>query len=196
MSDAVQRLVAQRVEQGMGLLMVGGWSSFAAPFGGGWQGSRLETLLPVRCLRRDDRRNVASGVLVRAERQRPAGRRATRSHPILRGLPLNRPPVLCGFNEVRTTDRSLVLLSASRLRATPGAVTIDAGRHPLLVVDRDPNRRTAALTTDTAPHWCGGLVDWGRRRVAVHVASGVEINVGDAYLRLLGNLIHWLTRVD
>jgi uncharacterized membrane protein len=184
-ADAVQRRIAERVARGMGLLMVGGWSSFAAPFGGGWQGSRLEGLLPVRCLRRDDRRNVASGVLMRRER----------AHPILRGLPLNRPPILCGFNEVRPTAAGVVLLSAIPLVTRAGGIALGARCHPLLVIDRDPRRRVAALTTDVAPHWCGGLVDWGRARRTIRVAPGVDLTVGDAYLRFLGQLIRWLGNI-
>jgi len=187
-SKAMQQLLVEQVKAGTGLVMIGGWSSFSAPFGGGWQGSRVETLLPVRCLGRDDRRNVASGVLVVPHPP----------HPILRGLPCQRPPVICGYNEVRLTPRSQVLMSARGLKPLvkngQTSLALDRTEHPLLVIDRDPSHRTAAFMSDVSPHWCGGLVDWGVGRVKIRVARGIEIEVGDAYVRFLAQLLRWLAR--
>ncbi len=181
-SQAVQQAIAAHVRAGGGLLMIGGWSSFAAPFGGGWQGSVIESLLPVRCVPPDDRVNTPSGALVFA----------TRRHVVLDGVDANYPPVICGFNRVRSKPGSTTILSARRLRATARGVHLASQRHPILVLS-DPSRlRTAAFATDVSPHWCGGLVDWGSRRVGITVAPRVRVEVGDSYLRLFANLLHWL----
>jgi hypothetical protein len=62
------------------------------------------------------------------------------------------------------------------------------------------------LTTDAAPHWCGGLLDWGTKHVTLPVPAknrggsaascggkgGITITVGNAYLEFFSSLILWL----
>ena len=186
--DRSQALIAQHVQQGTGLLMVGGWASFSGP-SGGWRGSRIEQLLPVRCLARDDRVQWAGGALIVPERR----------HSMFRSLSFDDPPVICGFNAVRPTPASHVLLRAHRLvtrNGHPASVTLASSGEPILVIHADPSLRTAALTTDLAPHWCGGLVDWGRTRIRLPVYNHHRIEVGDRYVRWVAALIRWLVRAD
>lgn len=224
--DRSQALIVQHVQQGAGLLMVGGWASFSGPTGG-WRGSRVEQLLPVRCLTRDDRVQWAGGGLIVPDRH----------HAMFRFLSFDEPPVICGFNAVRPKPGSRVLLRVHRLvargaprvrqglhccrpstrfarsrrsldhpgetsraksrdRGRPASVRLASSGEPLLVVHADPRRRIAALTTDLAPHWCGGLVDWGRARVELPVHDHHRVEVGDRYVRWVAALIRWLARAD
>ena len=59
-----------------------------------------------------------------------------------------------------------------------------------MVVGQHGKGRTAALATDVAPHWVGGLVDWGDRRVVQDVAGGF-IDVGNWYAQFFRNLLVW-----
>jgi uncharacterized membrane protein len=66
---------------------------------------------------------------------------------------------------------------------------------PLLVVGEHGRGRTAALATDVAPHWVGGLVDWGDQRVVQQVGAGF-IDVGNWYARFFRNLLVWTGRLE
>lgn len=91
-----------------------------------------------------------------------------------------------------------MLLAAKKISAkfTPGntAGKLSLGRedYPLLVVGSDSSKRTAAFATDAAPHWCGGMVDWGRKSLRLHVKDSIWIEVGDLYVRFFSNFLNWL----
>ena len=51
------------------------------------------------------------------------------------------------------------------------------------MVGRHGYGRTAALATDVAPHWVGGLVDWGDQRITQKVTED-SIEVGNWYALL------------
>jgi uncharacterized membrane protein len=185
---ASQRAIRDQVGKGTGLLMVGGWGSFNGPFGK-WRGSLIEKLLPISCLSRDDRVNFPGGAWL-VER---------RSHPMFRSLTFKDPPVICGLNQFRPKRNGQVILTARRivppsffsLRKAGGGLRWGE-EYPLLVIDSNPKRRIAALATDLAPHWCGGLVDWGRTSVRLRVRGGIWVEVGDRYVRLVSSLLKWL----
>ena len=186
LSRQVERVIAEQVADGAGLLMVGGWSSFSGPFGR-WRGSRIEELLPVRCRNRDDRMNFPGGAfLLRAG-----------AHPIVAGLDFSRPPVVCGLNDIQPKPRSRTLLSARRIRwQRHGRLSLEPKAYPLLVINAEPDMRAAALATDAAPHWCGGLVDWGSKRMTLKVTVQARVEVGDQYVRFISQLIRWLARQE
>jgi uncharacterized membrane protein len=184
---ATQKRIAECVEEGAGLLMVGGWASFSGP-AAGWRGSLVEGLLPVRSLGRDDRTNFPSGALLISGLH----------HAILDGKALDRPPAICGLNHFLPRPGAQVILSAAPIRARrlpSGTVapTLESPTLPLLVVSADPKRRTAAFATDFAPHWCGGLVDWGENTMRIEVSKGNAIEVGSDYVAFVGRLLGWLT---
>jgi uncharacterized membrane protein len=89
------------------------------------------------------------------------------------------------------------------LESTPFSVTrvgdnyrfVPGKRSPLLVLGQYGNGRTAALATDVAPHWVGGLVDWGDWRVVQDV-EGSFIDVGNWYARFFRNLLVWTGQLD
>lgn len=179
--DAEELLVRQVSAHGAGLLMVGGWGSFSGPFGR-WSGSKVEELLPAACLKKDDRRNFSAGMLIREKKR----------HAMFRGLSFAESPALCGLNEVKVKPEGLCVLSASPMKNNRGRVSLSKREFPLLVVHRDPAKRTAALTTDLAPHWCGGWVDWGLKRRFLPVTPAFGVEVGEKYIAFGQSLLRWL----
>jgi uncharacterized membrane protein len=174
--------VAEAVQQGAGLVMLGGWESFFGRLGEYHQ-SPLAEVLPVLMHESDDRRNCAQPCLM----QKAA------DHPILAGLPWDEPPGIGGFNVLKAKPGTQTLLDAVQfaVRRTGGEFQFVRGREwPLLVVGQHGRGRTAALATDVAPHWVGGLVDWGDGRVVEDVA-GEMIEVGNWYARFFANLLAW-----
>lgn len=173
--QAAERAIVSQVDDGTGLLMVGGWGSFSGPFGK-WRGSAIERILPVNCLAKDDRMNFPGGAWIIKRK----------AHLMFRAVNFKNPPVICGLNQVRPKRGARVILTARRI--------VDRREFPLLVIDSDPTRRIAAFTTDFAPHWCGGLVDWGNKHLKLHIKDEVLVEVGDRYIRFVSSLIKWLAK--
>jgi uncharacterized membrane protein len=175
------------VESGSGLAMFGGWESF---FGrrGEYHCSPLADVLPVAMLDRDDRRNSAQPCLIEKVRQ----------HPMLDALPWDQPPGIGGYNAVSVKPDAETLLRAVHfsVRFRDGTFEFSRGESaPLLVVGGYGKGRTAALTTDVAPHWVGGLVDWGNRRLFQEIPAGF-IEVGNWYAEFFRNLLVWTGRIN
>jgi hypothetical protein len=183
-----QQTVVERVRDGAGLLMIGGWESFHG-MGGNWDGTAIGQALPVDISDGDDRCNFAQGALL-----------LPRDEPELWGpLPWRtQPPAIGGLNRVRPKPEARVALEAHPLKAWR-----DEGDHwqlvtetplPALVVGTCGGGRTAALLTDVAPHWVGGLVDWGAARVTAQAPGGAAIEVGDLYASFLHRLLSFTAR--
>jgi hypothetical protein len=184
---AAMTYVADCVRQGSGLVMLGGWESYFGRLGG-YHESPLADVLPVVIQRADDRRNFAQPCLLNQVAE----------HPILAGLPWDEPPGIGGLNAVTPKPGTQTLLSA-----VPFSVRRAGGQFgfsprqalPLLVVGQHGRGRTAALATDVAPHWVGGLVDWGDRRVVQEVAGGL-VEIGNWYAQLFRNLLVWTGQLE
>lgn len=173
--EAVVNLVR---EQGVGLVMLGGWSSFTG-LNGGYRGSNVAAALPVRMSDEDDRRNYPTGLVLWG----------AAAHPVIEGMSFRRPPVVMGYNAVIPRSNAQVVVQAweLRVRGRGRMPSVDFGTpRPMLVLGQAGSGRTAAFATDLAPHWCGGIVDWGRGRVQ----SGV-IEVGELYLEFIRRLLVW-----
>ena len=171
-----------RVEQGAGLVMLGGWESYFGRLGEYHQ-SPLADVLPVVMQGCDDRRNYAQPCLVKK----------IADHPILAELPWHQPPGIGGFNAITPKPHAQMLLTSVHFSVsqTVGVFQFTPGNEsPLLVVGQHGRGRTAALATDVAPHWVGGFVDWGDGRVVQPVA-GDCIEVGNWYARFFRNLLVW-----
>ena len=179
-SDHVQQGIIRAVQEGMGFLMVGGWGSFSGPFGK-WKKTPLESILPVSCLSRDDRTNFPGGAAIQLKRR----------HAILGDFSNQGLPVICGMNQVIPRSGATVVLAARKIIHGRG-LQLEKKEYPLLVVNSGARMRTAVLTTDAAPHWCGGMVDWGTKTLTLPVAGEIKIQVGDAYVRFLSSIIRWL----
>ncbi|CAO1668612.1 glutamine amidotransferase [Salinicola sp. NYA28a] len=129
------RMLKRWVEQGGNLIMMGGYFSFQGIDGKArWRKTPVEEALPVTCLPWDDRIEIPEGAVADI---------LTPDHPIMAGLPAGDWPPVLGVNEVEVRDGAEVL---ARLPEAQGG-------HPLLVVGSHGAGRTAAWTSDIAPHW-------------------------------------------
>jgi uncharacterized membrane protein len=124
------RALGDWVRRGGGLIMVGGYLSFTGfEAKAAFAGTPVEAVLPVTCLRYDDRVEA------------PAGAHATVAdpgHPALGGAGESWPHLL-GWNRVEARDDAEVL------------ATIDGD--PLVAVRSVDSGRSAVFTSDCAPHW-------------------------------------------
>lgn len=144
-------LIRAHVERGAAVLMVGGYLTFSGINAKArWGRTPLQAALPVHVLDRDDRVELPAGVA-------PS---VVATHEIVDGLDTTWP-VLLGLNEVDAKDDAQILATC-------------AG-HPLLVVAKYGKGRTAAFTSDIAPHW-----------------APPEFLAWDGYGRLFDRLITWL----
>lgn len=141
------------VAAGGAVLMVGGYMTFTGiDAKARWGRSALAEALPVTMLDRDDRVEMPSGP--RAQLGSP--------HTITNDLDAEWPPLL-GLNEVKSREESEVLASV-------------AG-HPLLVVGEFGEGRSAAFTSDLAPHWATPeFLEW------------------DGYSIMFDRLVRWLAK--
>jgi uncharacterized membrane protein len=183
--DAAQRQVVAGVEAGAGLIMVGGWESFHG-VGGDWDRTPIAQILPVEIETADDRVNCDQPALVHC----------VDDHPICAGLPWDdRPPTVGGFNRFTPKPGTETVLEvhqfSAEFRSGEGVFT-PTQRDPLLVVGKHGRGRTAALATDLAPHWVGGLIDWGTGpRITATAPDSWPIEVGENYARFIHNLLTW-----
>lgn len=186
LAPELQRQIVDRVRQGAGLLMIGGWESYHG-IGGNWNGTAIGEILPVEMQTTDDRVNCDSPVFVRT---------CGAEHPILRSLPWStRPPLIGGYNRFRVRAEATPLLEATRYSANLEGKLPQLslmGVDPLLAVSHVGSGRVAALATDVAPHWVGPWVDWGSRRVQAQGPGAEAIEVGDLYAQFFRQLVEWV----
>ena len=134
------RLAAIRdyVRAGGGLVMVGGYLSFQGiKAKARYQGTPIETALPVEIDGHDDRVEVPEGV----EPQVVDGR-----HPIIKGIK-GRWPVVLGYNRVAPKSDAEIVVAV--------------GSDPLLVAGKFGKGRSVAFTSDCGPHWAPpAFVSW------------------------------------
>lgn len=182
------RRLAENVANGSGLLMIGGWESY---FGrvGEYVNRPIADLLPVYLTTSDDRVNCPQGCYVRKARR----------HPITDGLPWQNPPMVAGYNRIVPKPDAQILLVGERVW------TVDTGKElqfsivdtvPLLVIGKHGRGRVAALAFDVAPHWIGGMVDWGTRRIVQQIPVGGFVEIGDDYAKFFRQLLAWTGRFE
>ncbi|MEV1080321.1 glutamine amidotransferase [Streptomyces sp. NPDC050211] len=148
-------LVRDFVERGGGVLMIGGYLSFSGiDARARWGRTPLAAALPVVMVDRDDRVELPAG----------AAPEVVGEHPLVLGLDRSWPALL-GLNEVTVRP------DASLLAECAG--------HPLLVVGAHGTGRSAAFTSDVAPHWAPpAFLDW------------------DGYAELWDRLVRWLAGAE
>lgn len=186
LSPANETSFRKWLDAGTGLLMIGGWASFAGPFGG-WQNSTLTSYLPVQMKSADDRVQHPTGAILFPEA----------NLGLLKGLSFSAAPAICGWNQVQVKKDAQLILSVQKIISSTNKKAVlkwDKTKHPLLAIRDKEGLRSAAFTTDAAPHWCGGLVDWGTERMRLKSAPGIYIEVGDLYVRLLQNILLWTAK--
>ena len=130
--------IADYVEAGGGLLMVGGYLTFAGIEGKArWSGTPVEDALPVSIDAMDDRVESPAGAT-------PLVRQL--DHPVVAGLPAKWPNLL-GYNRVSPKNGADIVVAV--------------GEDPLIVTGAYGQGRGAAFTSDCGPHWCPPpFVDW------------------------------------
>lgn len=186
MSDAATRAMLDQVRGGAGLLMIGGWESFHG-HGGNFDGTAVGDALPVNIAREDDRVNC----------DQPALLTRVNEHDAIAGLPWDEhPPTVGGFNQFTAKPGATTLLTVQQFAASRDAAGdfkfLPQDVHPMLVVGSFGAGRTAALATDLAPHWVGGLVDWGDgERITSKAPGSWQIEVGNFYSQFVLNLLEW-----
>lgn len=134
------QLTEDFVKAGGGLIMVGGYLSFQG-FNGkaNYKNTPVETALPVTMQSHDDRVERSDGVIPVVSEG---------SHTIVDGLP-EEWPALLGYNRVVPDSDAEEL------------VRVDDD--PLVVVGDYGEGRSAAFTSDCAPHWAAPrFTDWDR----------------------------------
>lgn len=188
-----QTQALRMIEQGCGLLMIGGWESFHG-FGGNWDGTLLGSALPVEISSKDDRVNFDQSAFLLP----------VSDHEAITGLPWeSRPPAIGGMNRVVAKPSAAVLLEAHALRVSIKRSAVETAgeaqelafssgeKYPALAVGEFGQGRTAAFLSDVAPHWVGGFVDWGPQRVTAQAPNAVAIEVGSDYARFWNQLLEW-----
>jgi uncharacterized membrane protein len=168
-----------KISQGTGLLMIGGWGSFHG-YDGNYQRTPLSKILPVRCLAGDDRVNAMQGAVIIPEKA--AGR--VPSLPSCKNSPL-----VFGYNKVKPKPGARILLSVRQLKIDLPRLSLQGEKQPLLVTGEYGLGRLVCFMSDLAPHWAGGLPDWGRSKVRFPNAQGQYMEVGADYLRFINGLI-------
>lgn len=123
------RSLAKFAEEGGGLLMIGGFMSFAGFEGRGrYATTPIAEALPVEISHHDDRNEEPEGV----------NPMVVTDHAILQGIS-GEWPYFLGYN---------------RFKAKPGSeVVLRAGNDPFLVVGTHGKGRVAAFASDCSPHW-------------------------------------------
>jgi hypothetical protein len=184
LSAEMQQQIVEWVRAGTGLLMIGGWESYHG-LGGDWDRSAIAAVLPAEVHHEDDRVNFAQSAFVSV----------VNPHPCVSGLPWEAcPPAIGGLNRVTARAGSTTVLAAHPLKLSrENGVWSPVWERPLplLVVGTKGLGRVAAITTDVAPHWVGGLVDWGDRRVSAQAIGGEAIEVGNWYAQFWQQLLAW-----
>jgi uncharacterized membrane protein len=130
--------IERYVRAGGGLLMIGGYLSFAGIEGKArYHGTPVEEVLPVTISETDDRAEMPQGVVPEP---------VSPDHPVLAGLPTAWPALL-GYNRVTARPAAAVL--------------VRCGDDPLVACAEYQGGRSAVFTSDCAPHWGPpGFMDW------------------------------------
>lgn len=178
--------IAEQVGAGMGLLMIGGWTSFSGA-NCEYTDTVLKEVLPVVMESSDDRVNCYQPCLVENICE----------HPIIASLPFDEnPPGIGGFNRLTAKPEGTTVLSARRFKVCRREDKFTfmpfEKPDPLLVVGSYGKGQVAAFATDVAPHWVGGLVDWGDARIQAQAPGANPIEVGNLYAKLFANMISWI----
>jgi uncharacterized membrane protein len=157
-------LIRDFVEDGGGLLMVGGYMTFQGIEGkANYHGSPVEDVLPVTLFSGDDRSERPEGVVPEVVKA---------DHPVVRNLPKDWPFFL-GYS--RSTVRPEAMLVAT------------IGGDPFIALRSVGKGRSAIFASDCGPHWGPpGFIGWGRE------AGDPADQAGRAYRTLWGNLAGWL----
>ncbi|HSW79317.1 MAG TPA: glutamine amidotransferase [Candidatus Saccharimonadales bacterium] len=143
------REIGKFIAAGGKLLMIGGWESFNG-MGNNYSGHPVGDILPVELQSGDDR--VQRTLVVRPTEHTPPDAGLTGFEPV----------VICGYNAAKPKKLARVLIAMSPLKYIGGTSNVALGEEiPLVTVITHGEGTVVACQTDLAPHWSGGLGDWG-----------------------------------
>lgn len=130
-------LIRDYVLNGGGLLMVGGYMTFAGIDGKGkWHDTAVQDVLPVEVLTHDDRMEHSEGV----------NANVADNHEVLSGIEGEWPPLL-GYNKTILKDDATLV--------------VEVNNDPLIALGDFGEGRSAVFTSDCAPHWAPPeFCDW------------------------------------
>ncbi len=170
------------IKNGAGVLMIGGWSTYHG-LNGNWDTTPLAELLPVEISPIDDRKNCPQPVLIKK----------VADHKVVDDLSFVEPPTIGGYNEFSIKDNGKTILEGEMFLVSYEAGEAEFtsnGTFPLLVVSEGAGFKAACFATDVAPHWVGGLVDWGEHRITAKFDGGF-VEIGENYAKFFHNLLKW-----
>jgi len=177
--------LADKVESGLGLLMIGGWESFTGA-ACEYTNTPLKDVLPIVMQSDDDRINCCQPCMIEK----------LTNHKIIDALPFDKcPPLIGGYNRLTCKQNSDLILALRKFNVTHAGEEFefvpDKTHDPLLVTGLHGKGRVCAFASDVAPHWVGGLVDWGDARLETHAPGANAIEVGNWYAQLFANMVKW-----
>jgi len=190
--EELQKIALKQVGRGVGLLMIGGWESFHG-LGGDWERTSIGETLPVEMGTRDDRVNFPQPTLLARDY-------GIAEHAVLSNLPWDeQPPSIGGLNRVEAKPGTETALFAvpHKVYVQSADFIFEAKKpYPALVLGKQSRGRTAAFMSDVAPHWVGGFVDWGPKRIKAQAAGASAIEVGSYYAQFWKQLLSWVGRLE
>ncbi len=179
------KTIADKVSDGMSLLMIGGWDSFTG-IDGGYNHTQFANVLPVIMQENDDRVNFSGPCLVVKEQ----------NHEAIDSLPFNdNTPTIGGLNSFEAKKESKILLNACEYKVSTNNKKSEFTKgktYPLLVIGNYGMGKTAAFASDVAPHWVGPFVDWGDNRIKARAEGSEPIEVGNLYAQFFAGLLSWM----
>ncbi|PCJ58466.1 MAG: hypothetical protein COA79_13175 [Planctomycetota bacterium] len=180
-----QKKIIEWVNEGMSLWMIGGWESYYGLNGEYKNDNSIMKILPVKVKNKDDRINSFHPYVLCPQFK----------HPILKGLPWHQAPSVGGLNEVTLKNKGEILLTAQKLiiKNKANKITSKTSKTvPMLVSGIHGKGKTLCLMTDLAPHWVGGFVDWGNKRVQAKAPKANDVEVGNHYAKFIQQILKWL----
>lgn len=137
-------IIRKFVEEGGGLLQVGGWRSFMGRFAcGQWHGTPVEEALPIEFLDRDDRVETPEGSYPSIVEP---------NHPIIKDIPWDKCPALLGYNRAKLKDDAELLANVK----VSGREITDL----LIAVRKYGKGRSMVFTSNTSVHWGFNFMRW------------------------------------
>lgn len=180
--QAEQKII-NLVAKGTGLLMIGGWGSFHG-YDGNYQKTKLGGVLPVQCLNSDDRVDANQGAVIVPVKQASK----------FKGLNFRNSPILSGYNRVKIKKGSQLLLGVKNIEINYPKIKISNKQYPLLVTGHYGAGQTACFMSDLAPHWAGGLPDWGKRKIRIKSVTDQYMEVGNKYIEFIRQIIDLIAK--
>lgn len=171
-NNQISQKIIEQVKNGSRFIMLGGWSSFNG-LGKNYYDHPLSKILPVHLKKDDDRNNVSQGLILLPDKKL--------NNKI--NLNWSKPPIICGYNKTQPKKNSSILVWMRPIHSNGNSISLSQPI-PLLVKQKYGLGITLALMTDVAPHWCGGLVDWGKRRIKLK-----HVEIGDMFLKFIRFLL-------